>query len=571
MLALAVAVASSGCLASFEPRSDAGATDAAAVDVGAPADAALPAVAPLGGCSADPGSLSFRDVSDSSGVGLASSGWGVGHQLRALGIVDLDGLDGEDLLAVESAGLATSRDHEAGGAQIWRTREPRCEVEPGMVRSAPLLDGASSPAYHALAVAIGGTPRPVLFTASPDGLLAASLDGELDRLARVTLSPAGEVPMAGLAAGDVDGDGDVDIAFCTADGVTALLAPLASAVATRIEGSVPCTSIWLADLDADGIPDLLTAGGTRYADGHPAEPHHPVVQLGPLLGAGLPVRLDLAGIRDDGVLVLGDFLFDGRLSVLALGTGRASGRAELRVFDIRAEGFDGEGDASGLEASGLRSGASASRDGAVGDLDLDGALDVLLGDLSAEGDPELAVLQGSGSPGAGLALGPVAASLLGLPVALGGLPHVAMGDVDLDGDVDVLLPAFVRELDGERLDRVGMFINGIGHARAIRVELSGRDESPWALGAEICAYPEGDLPEHGCQPDLSARNTLLAYRQIFASSAQSDGRVALLGVGSSTRSVALRVVWPSVGGERASTDLPSVPAGSSVRLRAPDQ
>jgi hypothetical protein len=234
------------------------------------------------------------------------------------------------------------------------------------------------------------------------------------------------------AVGDVDGDGDLDLALTGATGLEGASTVLyrnvldesgsLGFVAERTFPGVVGGSIALADLDGDGRLDLLFAGTG-----------------GPALGGAPTFRLyrsnstdGLSRATDSGLspgleaarLDIGDVDGDGDLDVAASGTGPES--AYLRVYRNELDETGSLG-FSPLQSLDARSQGSID----LADLNGDGAPDLLAsGVTGVEAPPatDLYVNDGSG----------------GFDRRTGGLPAVersdaAPADFDGDGDLDVAL------------------------------------------------------------------------------------------------------------------------------------
>jgi outer membrane protein assembly factor BamB len=74
-------------------------------------------------------------------------------------------------------------------------------------------------------------------------------------------------PRGHLTVSDTDGDGSSEIAFVTREGRVALVSTLDGKVKWTAEGAADAGSVALADLNGDGVQDVLVAGGSVFAYG----------------------------------------------------------------------------------------------------------------------------------------------------------------------------------------------------------------------------------------------------------------------------------------------------------------
>lgn len=182
----------------------------------------------------------------------------------------------------------------------------------------------------------------------------------------------------GIDAGDVDGDGDVDVA--TGDHVLGGVAWLndGSGGFTRADEGLPA---WLAsggnlaDLDGDGDLDLVM-GADQFSYGFQAYAFADgrwTGGIGGLPGEG-PVTTD-RDVSDVGWILFGDVNGDGDVDVVATGLEDfGEHRAEVYVGDGEG-GFTREETAAGADL-GILGNPHQSQ---LGDVDCDGDLDLLMG------------------------------------------------------------------------------------------------------------------------------------------------------------------------------------------------
>ncbi len=260
-------------------------------------------------------------------------------------------------------------------------------------------------------------------------------------------TPAGENP-AGLAVGDVDGDGLLDVAVANhdTDYVTLLFGTAAPGFEAREGSRLPVGvhphphAVALGDVDEDGRLDLLVddrdtqalrlfrgRGGGRFAPGE-------AVPVG-----GDPYRgMEVADV--DG---------DGHLDVV---TPLAAAVAVLR----------GAGNGTFAAWRTLRAPGLAPFSAAVGDLDGDGAPDV----AAASGEGEGRFAAWVARPGKRFAI-------LGAPLSVApGPTWTAVTDVDGDGSDDVIVTGYTG-------DEVAV-LRGGGPGGVVRLPVAG---SPWAVTA----------------------------------------------------------------------------------------
>jgi hypothetical protein len=218
--------------------------------------------------------------------------------------------------------------------------------------------------------------------------------------------------LQGLAVEDMDGDGWLDAV--TASFLTNQVFVVRGTGTDQLGvahgypiGGSP-SDVAVGDVTADGSPDVVVAVG-EIAGGVALLANDGSGSLGPAAfhAAGATISVALEDMDQDGVT-----------DVLALNKGAA------KLSLLRADGLGGLG-APDSWPTGFQ-----PRDLAAGDLDGDTVPDVV---VVAEGDTEMTVLIGRGGGSGDLDLG--------TPVDVGATNSwgVDLGDVDLDGDLDVAL------------------------------------------------------------------------------------------------------------------------------------
>lgn len=221
------------------------------------------------------------------------------------------------------------------------------------------------------------------------------------------------------ALGDLDGDGDVDLYQARLHQVTTFdgrieLQPAPASVwsndgsgcLTRLPGALPATlrlafGVDLGDVDADGDLDVVTSGAVLYRNGSSGTFTEDLAAFAPGSG-GIAVRL-------------GDLDGDGDLDT---------------CFEAARIGVnDGTGSFQGVTSPHPPLGADG--DVRLGDLDGDGDLDIVQGESRLLGRTDLRHRIRPYLNRGGLAFQPIA-----FPSSSVG--RFALGDVDRDGDLDVV-------------------------------------------------------------------------------------------------------------------------------------
>ena len=299
----------------------------------------------------------------------------------------------------------------------------------------------------------------LVFGAS-DGRLSVYLDnpGRLAGQAPVWTGSLAAAPLTGLALGDLDGDGDPDLVCCQAGEPPAVLRNRSGAFSLPAEflgDGLPATGLVLADLDNDRDLDLVIA-----CDGAPSR------RLPNVDGT---LRADLAVLFDAdttcGAVAAGDLDQDGWLDLVLAGNGSLHRVIINRAGDLTTDSYtlaafqlgnpttsalgdiDGDGRLDIIVATSTNtirtylnngdrtfthfdrsSGPRAASGAALADLDGDGRLDLVY--TTTATTAPLRWLRNSGGAW------DTPAPLGELPP--GGLKALALGDLDEDGDLDVV-------------------------------------------------------------------------------------------------------------------------------------
>ncbi|MBB4601163.1 hypothetical protein HNQ93_001476 [Hymenobacter luteus] len=314
---------------------------------------------------------------------------------------------------------------------------------PGPVRSAGGLQAPKK--VFQFTTAVGGTGRGTFLPGPP-----------------LTVGTGPE----GVALGDVDGDGDLDLlsANGSSNTVSVLLNNGAGNFGTGTTVAVGAAPIYvaLADVDGDSDLDLLAS---NFSDN--------TVSIRLNNGAGtFGGGQSVAVISAPHQLALGDVDGDGDLDLLA-------GGGVGNTVSLRLNGGDASGSNTGQFSAGQNISVSTESHGVgLADVDGDGDLDVLAASMAA--DVVLIKLNGGDATGSNTGL----FSGSGFVTVGNGPASIATGDVDGDGDADLLTANFTDGTVSVRLN------NGTGSFTTQSTVSAGHDPHDIVLG-DVDA--DGDL------------------------------------------------------------------------------
>ena len=469
-----------------------------------------------------PAAQLFTDVTDASGVDFtqgsgATGGWVLTEIMGGGGaLFDMDGDGDLDLLLLQ------------GGVDPASSTTPQAGAGHALFRN----DGEGT------------------FTDVSDGAGFAALDGYA----------------MGAAAGDVDGDGDVDL-YVSQQGMDALFLNDGTGRfrdATDEWGAgVPgwSTSAAFGDLDGDGDLDLYVAryieldgkivcndaaGRRTYCPPGSGDPVHDVL----LINQGgrfedVSAAAGLVGAPQPGLgVVMEDLTGDGRLDVYVANDGQAN---QLWVPD-GAGGWRDEGSTRGvaLNQNGF---AEASMGVVVEDLDGDGLSDLFMTHLQEETHTLYR------ARGAGAFSDRTGQAGLGVMTRPNTGFGVAAFDVELDGDLDLAIAN--------------------GRVRIGPVPAGCELEGAWAQLAEANSLLLGEGPRFSNEQEraLALTGPLLVDRCVLQGDLDGDGDVDLVVTGNETAARVLRNDAPREGAwvtlDPRVSDGAATALGVQVKVTAP--
>jgi hypothetical protein len=423
------------------------------------------------------------------------------------------------------------------------------------------------------------------------------------------LVDSGETPQAVAACdfawGDYDADGDLDLALCGLDTTTGVFLPQAKIyrndfglILTEVSAPLPPVyngSVAWGDLEGDGDLELAICGGDTAGFFHTRVYRNDA-------GTFVDTSSDLEPVAT-GALVWGDVDGDGDQDLVASGIasgGDSRTRVYLNVAGVLTDSLaalpaftfgalalgdvDGDGDLD-LAACGNSAGIVLTRvfrndggsfvDSGARPIDLQQGA-IALGDADQDGDLDLAIM---GQTGAGarhtrvyrnLGGGSFADAVAGLPGASDGA--IAWGDLDGDGDLDLALTGApggptlgltrlfrndgaaytdvtsglqalgssslaLGDFDGDaRLDMVLGGSTGLSSFTSLYLNVGSLVDAPPEAPSGLAAYPvpgaavfvwdasfDVETPDDGLSYNLRVTE-LPTYREVFPSMSRFDGR-----------------------------------------------
>ena len=498
--------------------------------------------------SASAGALSFSDRSQQTGVGSAGAGipW-----LFDVTMEDFDGDGYQDVLLGS---------HVAGGAG-----ENDSSVLLFASPSGPFTVANRPPTkaevWSQMAVDFDNDGLEDIGFNWDSGLFATTVLHNKGARTFEALSPGAtfSTQANSMAWADWDGDGRADYMIGGFHGnalyrftagsyvdVTATRSPISDTSYTQ-------GSLYLADLDGDGWPDILTqpyAGGGNSgifteSTTHTTQVYFNNGKTGAAAGFKAGVTAGLDGCPAPG-LSLGDFNNDGWLDVLCIGSSPTAGRS---VFQSRLYLNNGNGTFTDVsQGSGLPQGDSSTNPytviylaSAFEDFDNDGLLDIFWFDYGADG-AKLYRNLGNGKFGDITA----AAGLAGIN---GDRPsRFALGDYDNDGAIDIVTATSPNSSGGTAT----LMHNDLRGGSFLKVRLTGTKIKN-AIGSKIYLYAGGHIGD----PKF-----LLGYRELTLAHSHRHPLEQHFGVAAG-RPYDLRVhYWP----DGTQVDVTGVASGSRVRI-----